>query len=403
MPIKRRTSCRIPPEPKTDQLKVSVVRDNDVQLNKRFLSSKMEIECYNFTGRTIKTYDHTGVCCIHKPITTTADNPEFIGCFVMKKRYEINEQTQVTYSEGEQTLSLSQEAEKYAEEVIREINRSRGLTRRSAAHYFTIKITDLNLNEGVIYVKSTDLVVVDESKHRGTIVHPNSKAYMDMRIDQLYDSAHTYSIEINDPRGPGAPFFVSLNDKVFEVVPTRDTNVGDGAKIVYKQPHQPAVTVAYSSLEPDELAKIGIFKDYSDADKYGKRFEIKLAELEQQTQLAKHEGALQIAENKQSIDDQATSNKLTTLLTEMIGLQQQSLLDRDKREGEWDKLERERNKAIQDAELLKEKHRRELEDMRMKDYYENRSYSRKDSSEGLKFLPILVGGIVAAVALINRG
>ncbi len=402
MQIKRRTSCRIPPEPQTDQLKIEVVRDNDVQLNKRFLSSRVDIECYNFTGRTIKTFDHTGVCCIHKPITTVPDIAEFIGCFVIRKRYEINETTQVTHTTGEQHLSLSEAAERYADEVIREINRSRGLNRRSVAHHFTIKIKDLNQNGGTFYVKAPDLVVVDEN-YKGAIVHPNSRAYLDMKIDQLYDAAHTYSIEINDPHGHGVPYFVSLNNKVFEIIPTQDKNVGDGAKIVFKQPHQAATTVAHSSLDAEELSKIGIFKNYSDADQYGRRFEIKLAELEQQTQIAKSEGALRQAENKQAVDDQSTTNKLSLLLAEMIQLQQQNAVDHDKRDNERDKLQRDKEKLELEAEALKEKHRREMEDMRMKDYYEARSYNRKDSSEGLKFLPILAGGLIAAVALLNRG
>lgn len=400
MHIKRRTSYRIPRELGQDQLKVDAVKDNDVQLSKRFLSSKTEIECYNFTGRVIRTYDHMGVCCIHKPLTTTPDTPEFIGCFVMKKRYEIHDDTQVVHNVSERHLTLSEEAERYAEDVVRDINRSRGFSRRSIGHYFKIKYADMTRNGGSIYVKATDLVIVDET-YQDVVVHPNSKAYLDMCIEQLYDSAHTYSIEINDPQGTGDPYYVNLNSQVFEIKPTRDVNIGDGVKIVFKEPNSPARTVHTSNLEEDNLKAIGIFKNYRDADQYGKRFDLQLAEIEKETQLTKAQVDNQSTKNKLVLDEQSTENKLLEILSKMQLLDKQTSTDDVKWEAERMKHEREMEKMQNELKLQRENHQRDIENMRMKDYFDTRSHYRKDSSEALKFLPVLVGGVLAAFALLK--
>jgi hypothetical protein len=37
----------------------------------------------------------------------------------------------------------------------------------------------------------------------------------------------------------------------------------------------------------------------------------------------------------------------------------------------------------------------------MKDYYEDRSYERKDSSEIVKFLPLMVGGALALFSIMK--
>ena len=46
-------------------------------------------------------------------------------------------------------------------------------------------------------------------------------------------------------------------------------------------------------------------------------------------------------------------------------------------------------------------HQRKLEEIRRKDHYEHRSYERKDSSEILKYAPILIGGLFAIVTALR--
>ena len=49
----------------------------------------------------------------------------------------------------------------------------------------------------------------------------------------------------------------------------------------------------------------------------------------------------------------------------------------------------------------REKAEMSLRQLKMKDYYEDRSYERKDSSEIVKFLPLMVGGALALFSIMK--
>ena len=71
-------------------------------------------------------------------------------------------------------------------------------------------------------------------------------------------------------------------------------------------------------------------------------------------------------------------------------------IENDKRQRDHEqyltKLKLDADKAFRDMEMLKEKIRYDEESNRRKDYYENRSYDRKDSSELVKWLPGIILG-----------
>jgi len=401
---RKQLGFKLPKELGSGTINPIPVKEHPNTLNKITLSSASTIECYNYTGHVIRTYDHMGVCLTHAPITTSPEIPEFVGCFVIKKQLEINDKTQAYqtswYQEDSKYFQTGNPTDEYSKTVTEIINRYRGLSRRIAGHYFKLSYTELNENEGSIYVRAVDLVVVDDT-NKNSIIHPNSKQYMDIMIDRLYDANHTYTIEINDPNGSGEPYYVNLNGKVFAIQPTMNDYVGDGARIVYKPPNEPSQTIAVSSMDENELKNIGIFKNYSDADNYGKQYDLKLAELERETQLGKAELAKNTVDNKTQLDNLETTHKLTKILADMQALNQQAENDRIKSENEKAKHARELEKLERDLIIQQENHRREIENMRMKDYYDHRSHERKDSSEMVKFLPVLVGAGIAAFALLK--
>jgi hypothetical protein len=66
-----------------------------------------------------------------------------------------------------------------------------------------------------------------------------------------------------------------------------------------------------------------------------------------------------------------------------------------------EKIEREREEAKRELILEREKSDMSLRQLKMKDYYEDRSYERKDSSEIVKFLPLMVGGALALFSIMK--
>jgi hypothetical protein len=54
-----------------------------------------------------------------------------------------------------------------------------------------------------------------------------------------------------------------------------------------------------------------------------------------------------------------------------------------------------------DRTIEQEKYERTLSKLRNEDYYENRSYNRKDSNEALKSLPLILGAGMALFAIMK--
>lgn len=60
-----------------------------------------------------------------------------------------------------------------------------------------------------------------------------------------------------------------------------------------------------------------------------------------------------------------------------------------------------RESAESQAELERVRQKEELERQRIKDYYEDRAFSRKDNNEALKIIPSIVVGIGAVFMAIK--
>lgn len=372
-------------------------------LNKRHMSSTTTTECYNFTGMVIKTLDHMGFCTIHNPQTTAPDERAYIGCFVVKRIGSVSDSAQVV------DMSDAVKGSKYEDfnsdvfnDILLNINHKNReeIRRRTSTVIYSIPHTAITKNDGSMYVRDVDLVLFnDKCKHE--IIHPNSPRALDVHIDQLYSSAHTYSIEINDPNGTGLPFYINLNDRVFEIKPTQNISLGEEVRVVFKAPNQQAETIYLGTIDDDNLSKIGIFRNYMDADKYGDKLDIIKSQQELETINAKAE----LERTKVTTAQQTTDIKLTgeykALELKLNELDQKSKLAEAQFKADLEKRDREAIEAKRDLILEREKSEMSMHQLRAKDYYEYRSHERKDSSEGLKMLPVLVGGALAMFALLK--
>ena len=372
-------------------------------LNKRHLSSSLTVECYNYTGTVIKTLDHLGLCTIHKPLTTAPDERAYIGCFVVKRINAVSDTTQVVeMSESVRGSRYDEFNENTFAELLLNINHKEreDIRRRSSVALYSVPHTAVTKNGGSLYIRDIDLVLIND-KCKGEVIHPNSPRAIDLHIDQLYTSAHTYSIEINDPSGNNLPFYINLNDRVFEIKPTANLTLGEEVRIVFKMPNESAETIYLGIIDEEALAKIGIFRNYMDADKYGEKLAILKTQHEIDTLNAKTEFEKTKVTTAQATTDikltgeyKALELKLDELTAKAEATNRQNILDAEKRE-------REAETAKRDLILERERTEMTMHQLRAKDYYEYRSHDRKDSSEGLKMLPVLVGGALAVFALLK--
>lgn len=398
--MRRKTrSVKMPKPIKSDE--VSKVNLNNLRLERRFQTSKVKIECYNFTGRTIRTYDQSGLCLVHPTLTTTSGYKELNGQFVMCRQVSIHDETQAYQVENHAADSVFHDGENCNDdEFVGNLNRFKTLSRRNSSLYYAVSFKDIEEAGGGLYIGQVDMVVCDAAV-RERFIHPSSSEYFDRKIEQLYDGSHTYSVEINDAKGESGPYFVNLNGQVFEIAATKDQALGDYARIIFKPPKQPAVTIAQSSLDEKELSTIGVFKKYSDADQYAEKHQIRIAELEREIQLSKATHDNHVLKSKTIVDERSSEHKLRELDLKLSSLEKQTTAEAAKAQFEMEKNLREKEKLELDIAREREKHNRDIEEMRMKYHYEAQSYQRKDSSEIVKFIPAIFGAGLAVFALLK--
>ena len=403
MEVRRKSA--LPKRAGTSKVKTEVKTGTDSKkIGRRHLSSALTIECFNFTGQTIKTLNHLGLCTIHPANTTAPDERAFIGCFVIRRRCEVSDDTQITemYDSVRGTNRASAPMEDFINDLLIDINhRARdSLSRRDSTVYYSVSATSIAENNGNIYIPDLDLVVISERCNQ-EIVHPNSPKALDLHMQQMYDAAHTYSIEINDPINGDKPFYVNINDKVFEIIPTKNEYLGEEVRITFKAPHKQAETIYLGVIDDAELEKIGLFRKYADADKYREKLEV----LQQQLNLENTMAKAKLENTKATTTEAGLEAKLNvelrTLEAKMQEMTQKQELVNAQYIKDLEKIEREKEEARRELVYEREKAEMSLRQLKMKDYYEDRSYERKDSSEIVKFLPLMVGGALALFSIMK--
>jgi hypothetical protein len=258
---------------------------------------------------------------------------------------------------------------------------------------YPVNIDNLHAANGTLYYKELDLLVsvlpIDEVPD-----HPYSDAGRQQQMifrSQLDEEgiAFGYFIEIIDNQGKYQERYVNIGNQIYRINPKKDESRKDGVYIVTNQPVDKDINnnerhVQYYPFDGAE-EKLGLYRTREDAVHFG---DLTLAK--------KHEIA----------------NLEHSLLTQKAEMQSEKIrYDRElmEKDRELKLLELERQAqlsklAAQSDELRLARERADhlaaLERQRIKDYYEERSQSRKDSSELLKYVPSIITGVGAILTVL---
>lgn len=247
----------------------------------------------------------------------------------------------------------------------------------SIDHVFTEM--DLNEKNGMFYHDELDTVFKLGEQAFNT-PHPNS---LPGRLLETEDHAEmlrdrygfVFSVEIVDNLGKYGERYLSICNQVYKVAPRRDNNKPDGIYIVSSKPtngrlsSDEIITNCYGFDDAEK--RLGIYTTYEMAASFGDQAAARkreIIDLEHVIALAKQQAALDKIANEQV------------------------LAERDRRLKD---LEYERSLHTQAMDDLKarQEHLLEMERMRLKEHYEEKSTERKDSSEMLKFLPAVLAAV----------
>jgi hypothetical protein len=264
----------------------------------------------------------------------------------------------------------------------------------SVSSYFRITEEELLKAPGKsIYIPDLDIVLSLEEEPIFAPHHPYSQGGRFQELAKLTSidlNAPNFGmcIEFIDNKGIYGSKYYNHCKSVYLIDPKKDLTKKDGiyVHISLKSDELKAgkrgTTYTYYELSDETFKSLLLFSTHEDALNNGDietNQKKELAELEHQINLSR----LDLTARKAEIDRE---------MAELDRLKDKRAAEAKEREAE---LER-RSKELDDARARFE-HQQALEKTRVKDHYEALSIERKDSSEVLKWLPIAIAGIGAAI------
>lgn len=245
---------------------------------------------------------------------------------------------------------------------------------------YQIAKKEFGLKGGSIYVTGADAVFTMSDTVDDAPPHPYSDAGLRVTNAANVDPMElVYKLDLVDNSNSIKDKFTSINGDVYRLEPIQDARRPDGLYRYCKKPHDRnshdhAVYETFFNIA--DLALAGVYNTADEAIYAGDIAAKKKEELLEK----QHEATLSKIRAEASKHEAATAS-----------LEQQIAANEIKHKAELDMIAVKQQEAFRS--FAEERKRSEL-----KDYYEEKSYARKDSSEFTKHLPMIILGAGAALA-----
>lgn len=285
--------------------------------------------------------------------------------------------------------------------------------RRKIVLTYRIEEQVLRRNDWQAHISELDAVICRLGHEEG-VVHPYSDpGQVAIMTHQGNVELFSYRVLINDPVGEFGSRYVNINNLVYHVPVTIDPTIKPGV-YVYADSVSDEDTVFYSFDQAEEL--VPMFQTAKLAEQLGNPAEHNKRRVEEMQN--KHKREMLIKEHELVLLKAKISEEELKRTTE----HDNKMHDLKKLESEYKRLEAEYKhlttveaqrlndqKAQQEAEATRQKayneeqaSQRAIELARLKHEFEMRGYSRRDSTEWLKWLPAFISGIGALFTLFKK-
>ena len=337
------------------------------------------VEFINGTNQTIIVADRAGINTVIPP-----SNLRGVGNFIVRKKYVFNDSVKFD------AMNVSNDIhEKSSVDLIALKNALEGqqFAKYLGKYYvsldYQINLEALAACGGASYFQNIDLVI--STRHESvTPPHPYSARGLERQL-MLEDSdinrveTFGYKIKIVDNNNEFGDRWVNIAQNAYRVPAIRDVSLNDGVYLITSgnAPGAPPKTEFFNFT--DSGAELHLYRTREEAEALGdlhKQREQELVFLEHQIKTTENEYRLQ----KQKLSEESEAREREFKLKELALNEEKQKLDRIR---------------------LEQEHQKKMEELRRKDYYEDRSYVRKDSSEFMKYAPLLLTGVIALFAAIR--
>ena len=333
-----------------------------------------EIKYVNNLGIDVMVLDRRGVefkiPSRFNPSNRTMEFKIIESCVLMEGVY-------VNFSDEEKDSDIVIYRQKILESLEMDSKASR--TTRKAIVETVLKKTDLVGYDNAVYIKEQDIVVY-VPRLGVTVIHPTTVSLVlnGLTPFKRNTDGFNFTIKINDPKNKIGNRYLNISGMVYEIIPERNPANIEGVVVSSTSNGGEMCHVPMSLDEFED--KVKSYKTFEEAEVLGNMEEKMKHELSSEIETLKHSNSVE-------------SEKLKT-----ASLRQQQESDEAKKElavaqNELKAQEAKHKKELEliNAQIDREKSQMEFQSLQRKAYYEERSYDRKDSSELIKFLPMVIG------------
>ena len=253
---------------------------------------------------------------------------------------------------------------------------------------YTIERSVFEEHRGAIYVHSLDVALSSDNAER-PVFHPESEEGRQIREQYALESGLNYHVVIVDKDRRYGKRWVNIGGRVFSINPIYDSTRLDGVYLTTSSPEDHCkLEEVYYTFEA-ATAELMLFQSESDASTLGDQSETRKREFE----MAQHEQKLSWIKLEGEHKQQIQSLELQLAKQKQEKADRESELSKEVAALKKSEYALEKEASKREAKYAKEKAAREARMLDEKDYYEHRSYARKDSSEIVKWLPAAVVGV----------
>lgn len=246
---------------------------------------------------------------------------------------------------------------------------------------YVVRRDDIAHSGGVLYLADLD-IVVSVLKDEWKALHPYSDAATRYQLIEAESNVNNserfgYSVYIVSNDKAVTHKFINLGGAVYRVPSIVNQSLRDGVYVCSSGPVQNCakdpVPMSLHYTFDEAWEELRLYDSAEEAEKLGDVLgerEKQLKELQLQYKELEHDHKMERMQHEQQMEEK-------------------------RREYEQLSLDREREQARMD-------HERNLRSLREKDFYESRSAIRKDSSEVVKYIPVVLTSVFAIVAFIMK-
>lgn len=298
-------------------------------------------------------------------------------------------------------LTSSHEYSHLLAQVINEGNQVYRQGQRQYSLDFHVSLDDIEKKGNNIYINNLDIVLSTlhsylQARHPfGEDGLRNYAVNGDPTINSI--NSFGYSLKIVDTLGCYGDRYVNICGEVYKVPCSKSNELADGVyltssgSVIGDYALGKPISKRYTFEEADK--ELRLYRTVELARTLGDEITAKETELKNLSiELKREEQDLRQQKQKRDLEFEERKREL-----DRVTLEEDH--QRKRKEIEFNEKMIKLKSEIEDLE-----HKRNIELMRQKDYYESRSYERKDTSEIVKFLPAIITGFIGfAMLLIKQG